>query len=78
MDILKQYFPNAFQALAVKAFVITLIRYIVTAAVCGVVIGILASFPIVGVVFGLIGALIGLYALTGVVLTVLVFTKVLK
>lgn len=41
-------------------------------------IGLLAKLPIIGVLFGLVGSLVGLYALVGIVLSILVFLKVLK
>lgn len=78
MDILKKYFPHAFKATELNAFIITLIIYILIDVVCGVVIGLLAKLPIIGIIFGLIGSLVGLYALAGIVLAILVFVKVLK
>ena len=78
MDILKKYFPHAFKATELSAFIITLIVYALIDVVCGFVIGLLAKIPIVGIIFSLIGSLVGIYALVGIVLAVLVFTKVLK
>ena len=78
MDILKKYFPHAFKATELTAFIITLIIYILIDVVCGFVIGLLAKLPIVGIVFTLVGSLVGLYALVGIVLSILVFTKILK
>ena len=78
MDILKKYWPHAYKATELNAFIITLIIYILVDVVCGFVIGLLAKLPIVGIIFSLIGTLVGLYALVGIVLAVLVFVKVLK
>jgi len=78
MDILKKYFPHAFKATELNAFIITLIIYILIDVVCGFVIGLLAKIPVLGIIFGLLGSLVGLYALIGVVLSILVFVKVLK
>jgi len=78
MDILKKYWPHAFKATEVTAFIITLIIYVLVDVVCGFVIGLLAKLPIVGILFGLVGTLVGLYALIGIVLAILVFVKVLK
>lgn len=78
MDLLKKYFPHAFKATDLKAFIITLIVYILIDVVCGFVIGLLAALPIVGIIFSLLGALVGLYATVGIVLAILVFLKVLK
>lgn len=52
--------------------------YIVIDVVCGVVIGLLAKIPLIGILFSLVGAVVGLYALVGVVLSILVFLKVVK
>lgn len=78
MDLLKKYFPHAFKATDLKAFIITLIVYILIDVVCGFVIRLLAALPIVGIIFSLLGALVGLYATVGIVLAILVFLKVLK
>jgi len=78
MDLLKKYFPHAFKATDLKAFIITLIVYILVDVVCGFVIGLLAKLPIINIICGLLGALVGLYATVGVVLAILVFLKVLK
>lgn len=40
--------------------------------------GLLAKLPLIGIIFSLIGSLVGLYALVGVVLSILVFVKVVK
>ncbi|MBQ8359943.1 MAG: hypothetical protein IJ030_00630 [Oscillospiraceae bacterium] len=78
MDILKKYFPHAFKATELTAFIITLIIYVLIDVVCGFVIGLLAKIPVLGIIFGLLGSLVGLYALVGIVLSILVFVKVLK
>lgn len=78
MDMVKKFFPHAFKATELTAFVITLIIYLLIDVVCGVVIGLLAALPIIGIIFSLIGSLIGIYAFVGVVLTILVFLKVIK
>lgn len=86
MDILKKLYPHAFKAKEVKDFIIALIIYIVIDAICGVVIGlaatILGGIPLIGgllsAVLGALGGLVGLYAFIGIVLSILVFVKVLK
>lgn len=78
MDILKKFFPHAFKATELKAFIISLVVYVLIDLVCGFVIGLLAKIPVLGIIFGLLGSLVGLYALVGVVLSILVFVKVLK
>ena len=78
MDTLKKFFPHAFKSTDVKPFIISLIVYVLIDIVCGFVIGLLAKLPIVGIIFSLLGSLVGLYALIGVVLCILVFVKVVK
>ena len=45
MDALKKFFPHAFKAIDVKAFIISLIIYVLIDVVCGFVIGLLALIP---------------------------------
>ncbi len=78
MDALKKYFPHAFTAKDVKSFIIALIIYAVIAFIGGIVIGLLSALPIVGIVFGIIGWLLEIYITVGVVLSILVFVKVIK
>lgn len=78
MELLKKYFPIAFKATELTPFIISLVIYALIDVVCGVIIGLLAKLPIIGIVFSLLGAVIGLYALVGIVLSILVFVKVLK
>ena len=78
MDMLKKFYPNAFKATELKAFIIALVIYVLIDVVCGCVIGFLAKIPLIGIIFSILGTVIGLYALIGVILSVLVFVKVLK
>lgn len=78
MELLKKYFPFAFKATELTPFIISLVIYVLIDVVCGVVIGLLAKLPIIGIIFSLLGAVIGLYALVGIVLSILVFVKVVK
>ena len=78
MDILKKVFPHAFKVTEVASFVVTLIIYALVAIVGGFVIGLLVKLPIIGIIFTLVGSLVSLYALVGIVLSILVFMKVLK
>lgn len=78
MDTLKKLFPNAFKATEVNNFIVALIIYAVIDVVCGVIIGLLAKLPIIGILFRLLGSVVGLYATGGIVLSILVFVKVIK
>lgn len=78
MDMLKKFFPHAFKATELTPFIVSLIVYVLIDIVCGFVIGLLAQIPILGIIFSLLGSLVGLYAFVGIVLSILVFVKVLK
>ena len=64
--------------LKTKKPVIALVIYVLIDVVCGVVIGVLAKIPLLGIIFSILGTVIGLYALIGIVLSILVFVKVVK
>ena len=78
MDMAKKLFPHAFKAQELNSFIITLVIYALIDIVCGFVIGLLAKIPLIGIIFSLLGAVVGLYAFIGIVLTILVFVKVIK
>ena len=78
MELLKKYFPIAFQATEVKPFIISLVIFVLIDVVCGAIVGLLAKLPIIGIIFSLVGTVVGLYALVGIVLSILVFVKVVK
>ena len=78
MEMLKKFFPAAFKATEAKALIIALVIYVLIDVVCGFVIGLLAKIPLIGIIFSLIGSVVGLYALVGIVLSILVFVKVVK
>lgn len=78
MDILKKYFPIAFKAKELQAFIVSLVIFVIVDVVCGLVIGLLAQIPIIGIIFSIIGYAVGLYALVGIVLSILVFLKVIE
>ena len=78
MDILKKFYPHAFKAKELTPFIIALLVYVVIDVVCGFVIGLLAKIPLIGIIFSLLGSVVGLYALVGVIMSILVFVKVVK
>lgn len=79
MDTLKKLFPFSFnKSKELNDFIVTLIIYVVAAVVIGVLIGVLASIPILGVIFSIVGTLVDLYFLIGIVLSILVFCKVIQ
>ena len=78
MDMAKKYFPHAFCAKELNSFIITLVVYILIDVICGFVIGLLAKIKLIGIIFSILGTVVGLYALIGIVLAVLVFLKVIE
>lgn len=78
MDTLKKLFPYAFKSTDTVKFITALIIYALIDIVCGLVIGLLSKLPLVGFIFGLLGGIVGIYATVGVILSILVFVKVIK
>jgi len=79
MDILKKIFPLSWAFTKdVANLIIGILIYVVGGAIAGAIIGLLAAIPVIGIIFGLVGSLIGIYSLAGIVIQILVFTKVLK
>ncbi len=78
MDTLKKLFPCAFKSTDTVKFITALIIYALIDIVCGLVIGLLSKLPLVGFIFGLLGGVVGIYATVGVVLSILVFLKLIK
>lgn len=79
MDMLKKIFPISFSfADTLVNLVVGILIYVVGAAVASVVLGLLARIPLIGLVFGLVNWVIGVYAFVGLVLLVLVYLKLVK
>lgn len=78
MDMLKKFYPHAFKANDLTPFIVALVIYVLIDVVCGAIIGLLAKIPLIGILFSILGSVIGLYALVGIVLSILVFVKVVK
>ena len=79
MDMLKKFFPLSFQPKAdVAALVINILIQLVVSVVAGWVVSIVAAIPLIGIIFGLVGSLLGLYFLAGIVISCLDYFKILK
>ena len=79
MDMLKKIFPLSFQSKPdIASLVINILIQLVVSAVAGWVISIVASIPLIGIIFGLVGSLVGLYFLAGIVISLLDYFKILK
>ena len=60
----------------VVSFLVQLIIFLVGCAIAGAVIGLLSDIPVVGVIFAILGSLMGVYSLVGVVLCILKFLDI--
>ncbi len=78
MNLLKKLFPFSFKATQLSSLLAAVIVCVLVDVVCGWVIGLVAKLPLVGWIFSILGAAIGLYAFVGIVVALLVFFKVLK
>lgn len=79
MDKLKLLFPISFKyADSVANLIIGILIYVVGSAIAGAILGWLSIIPIVGLIFSLMGSVLGIYCLAGIVIEVLLFAKVLK
>jgi len=75
MDMLKTFWPTAFKVKEkdVTSFVVQLVIFVLVCAVVGFLIAVLAGIPIIGILFGIVGAVLELYGLIGIILTVVKF-----
>ncbi len=78
MDFLNKVFPFSFKCTDKDSFIKALIIYIVAGVVAGIIIGLLSHIPFIGWMFSLLGYLAEVYVTAGIVLSILIFTKVLK
>ncbi len=87
MELLKKLFPFSFKKSEdVANLVISIIIYAVIGLVAGAIIGVSPMLvnwiPVVGAilgwVLGIIGSIVDLYIVAGIVLKILVYTKVIK
>ena len=75
MNIIKKIWPTPFKIKSgsISSLLIRLILFLVGVTISCVLLSILSAIPIVGIIFTIIGSLMGLYTLVGCVLCVLVF-----
>lgn len=78
MDILKMIFPFSFKAKDSNGLVVAILIYVVIAVIGAILLGLLSKIPFVGIVFGVLGGVVDLYAVAGIVFAVLDYFKVLK
>lgn len=78
MNMIKSFFPQAMQAHDVKGLVIAILIYAIANFVVGFVLGLLNNLPLVGFVFGIIGWAVSIYCAVGIIVSILVFLKIVK
>lgn len=80
MDMLKKFFPFSFNVKEkdVTSLIVSIIIYIVVMVISGVVMALLSLIPIVNLLTGIVGWIVELYAVCGIVISVLNFFNILK
>jgi len=79
MDLLKKIFPFSFTPKKdLATLIIYVLIYLVAGVIGGSIIGFLASIPIIGILFGIVGGVVSIYSIAGAVLACLDFFKILK
>lgn len=75
MNLIKQVWPTPFKVKEkdITSLIIQLVILLVVCAIAGAIIGLLAGIPIIGILFSIVGSLVGIYGLIGIVLCVLKF-----
>ncbi|MCQ2538200.1 MAG: hypothetical protein MJ124_07360 [Lachnospiraceae bacterium] len=80
MGLIRSIWPTPFNIKKgnVVSFIIQLVIFLVVVAVVGWLFSILSGIPIVGIIFGILGSLLGIYSLVGVILCILCFLGLCK
>lgn len=79
MEQIKKIFPLSFtEKKTIGALIINILIQIIVCAIAGVLIGICADIPVIGIIIGAVGGLVGLYQIVGILLSILDYAKVLK
>ncbi|MBE6754241.1 MAG: hypothetical protein E7559_07835 [Ruminococcaceae bacterium] len=78
MDLVKKFFPVSTRSSELVGLIISLVIYIVLPTVFGWVVSLLSGIPLIGWLLGVIAGLIGLYCFIGIIISVLIFFKVIK
>ena len=75
---IKKIFPFVERAHEAKQLAIVIVTYLIIALVAGLLIGLLATIPVVGIIMGIVGALLEIWVIAAIVLAVLVYCKILE
>lgn len=77
MEKLYSFFPfsNSVQPGDIKSLLLSIVIYVVADIVVGILSSILGKIPLINILTGIAAALVGLYLLVGVVLSIIKFFK---
>lgn len=78
MGALKKLFPLSFKSNSVSSFIISVVLYIIVLLSADFVFGLFTNIAVIGIIFRVIGYLVYFYNVIGIVLSILVFIKVIK
>lgn len=78
MQFLKTYFPFSFRPIDTRAFILTIVIYVVLGTVISSVIRVLSYLWLIGWIFRILGSLLDLYMLVGIILTILRFAGLIR
>lgn len=73
---MREFFPLSAAAVTLKSFIFTVIVYIAASALSGFLLGLLTFLPLIGSAISFVSQLIDLYCLAGIVVSVMIFFKV--
>ncbi|MCQ2353700.1 MAG: hypothetical protein MJ102_01200 [Clostridia bacterium] len=75
MDLIRKIWPTTFNVKKgdIVSLIIQIVILLVICAVASWLIGVLASIPVLGIIFGLLAGLIDIYSLVGIILCILNF-----
>ena len=80
MDLLRSIWPTPFKVQPGKigSLIIQLVIFLIVCAIVGFVANLLASVPVVCIIFTVIGSLMCIYSTVGIILCILKFVGVIK
>ena len=73
-----KFFPISARAKDLKGLLVSILIYIVVGLLIGLGLKILAILPLIDILLSIIGWLVELYIAVGVVISILVFLKIVK
>ena len=80
MDFIRSLWPTPFKIKKGNAvsFIVQLCIFLIICFLLGWLFSILNDLPIIGIVFGIVGGLMGIYSFVGVILCILCFLGIVK